>query len=168
MSDKRHPLSILLAQLVGKSNTVVIHTHIIKLLDNDHLSALFFEQLVYWSERTDNPEKWIAKTDADWFEELYLGKKQLIRIRSVLISFDLIETEVKRSKFYSGQPVLHYRVNLEGLESLLTGISRSAKRELPIGVPKGNSYRSAETDVSFTETLPETLQSRLCTLNIDI
>jgi hypothetical protein len=127
--SKPHPLTTLLSRLVGRGNTVVLHMAIVEALDNDHLAALFFEQLTYWSDRADGD--WVVKTDDDWFQELRLSKRQLNRIREVLTERGLIETAVRRSKFYDGQPVLHYRLNQNGIEQFLERIPRSDEMSFP-------------------------------------
>lgn len=163
-------MSRMLTALIGKQHPLVIHPAIIEMLHNDHLAALFFEQLVYWSDKTSDPDGWVAKTDADWFKELLLTPRQLRRCRDVLLEDSLIMTAVRRSRYYDGQPVLHYQVQwdaveatvntyLETLEEGQNGNSRSDKTSLPesdktslLGVTKGNAHN--------TETTSETIQRK--------
>ncbi len=121
--------------LLGESysdNTVsVCPKPFLKLFDDDHLAAMLLNQILYWSERTQDPEGWFYKSYADWQAELGLSEAQVRRIvqgdprvkRTQFTLHDLgIETVVKKAH-KTGAPTVHYRVNrdvfLETIQRLL-------------------------------------------------
>lgn len=136
----------LAARMFGTGNVLIVHRFTLDLLKGDHLAALFLEQLIYWTERTNNPDGWIVKTYAEWENELRLSKYLVSRIVDTLAPFG-VETTLRRSPFHKMQPVLHYRVNLSVLEVKIRELIESEEISLP---------GSEETSLSITETTSET------------
>lgn len=158
----------LLQQTVGDRNTITLHKFVIDLCDGDHLKALLVEQLMYWSERSRSDAGEVAKSDADWHDELRLSPRQMRRIREWLTKSGLCTIQRKRSPFYSGQPVYHYVLNWKVVQRLITAqihaqISESESSELnepassEVNVP--SSSEPDEPVSSFTEPTPEPIQS---------
>lgn len=111
----------LLQQLVGERNTLTLHKFIIDLCDGDHLKALLLEQLMYWSERSRSDDGEVAKSDADWHDEIRLSPRQMRRIREWLKTSGVADVARKRSAYYGGQPVYHYVLDWKVLEAKITG-----------------------------------------------
>jgi hypothetical protein len=99
------------------------HAHPIMLfvrLLGSHQAAWFLNQLLYWSDRTTDPDGWFYRSLQDWQREDCLSRYQIERAldgdpRSttpqVRLSALGIETCVRRTP--NGTPVKHYRVNRE-------------------------------------------------------
>lgn len=104
-------VAALLTQFAGQHNVLVIPRPYLTLCGNDHAAALLLSQIVYWSDRTDDPEGWIAKSYADWEEELGLSRHQVTRALSKVLRALGVETEVRRSAYYQHAPTVHYRIN---------------------------------------------------------
>lgn len=111
--------------LLGESysaNTVsVCPKPFLQLLQDDHLAAMLLNQILYWADRTKDPDGWFYKSYADWRAELGLSEAQVRRImqgdprvkREQIPLRDLgIETVVKKAH-KTGAPTVHYRVNRE-------------------------------------------------------
>ena len=47
--------------------------------NGDHLAALLLSQILYWSDRTSDPDGWFAKSYADWHDEVALTERQIKR-----------------------------------------------------------------------------------------
>jgi hypothetical protein len=129
----RTQVTSLFQKFAGQSATLVIPRPYIDFCEGDHLAALLFSQMLYWSERTDDPDGWFAKSYEDWYEEIGLTERQIKRIvsgdkRRKEDGFSLesvgIETKLARSDYYKGAATLHYRVNREKLEGKINAFSQ--------------------------------------------
>jgi hypothetical protein len=121
---KRDSITALFAQFAGQEGSLVIPRPYIDFCHGDHLAALLLSQILYWSDRTDDPEGWFAKSYEDWHKELCMTDYQVKRAisgdkRRQNGGFCLkdigVETQLKQSKFYSGAATLHYRINPDKL-----------------------------------------------------
>src|SRR4051812_4104689 len=61
-----------------KGNILVLPQVFLEFLDYDHKMAIFLNKLLYWTERTKHPQKWVYKTYHDWYQELGF-KESVIR-----------------------------------------------------------------------------------------
>lgn len=98
----------LLRQFTGQENTLVVPRAFIK-LTGDHVAALILNQVLYWSDRTTDPDGWFYKTAEEWEEELCISRFQLDRSRKVLTPLGL-RTELRK---VGGAPKVHYRLDFE-------------------------------------------------------
>lgn len=97
-------------------------------------AALMFSQAVYW-QRIKRGEWW-WKTQAEWFEECGLSRRELETARKVLVSIGLLEHERRGLPGRS-----FYRVNVSRLKDLLpreSSMAESANQEC------GNSAQRTE------------------------
>lgn len=119
-TKKRDTITALFVGFSGQDNTLVIPRPYIEFCGGDHLTALLLSQILYWAERTDDPDGWFAKSYTDWEKELCMTEYQVKRAisgdkRRKKIGFILenigIETKLERSKYYKGAATLHYKVD---------------------------------------------------------
>ncbi|MHC4647725.1 MAG: hypothetical protein ACYTBJ_19845 [Planctomycetota bacterium] len=124
MTKKRDTITALFIGFSGQDNTLVIPRPYIEFCGGDHLTALLLSQILYWAERTNDPDGWFAKSYTDWEKELCMTEYQVKRAisgdkRRKRIGFILenvgIETKLERSKYYKGAATLHYKVDYEKL-----------------------------------------------------
>jgi len=113
MADKkslevRNLVVSMLTGFAGTSNGVFIPWAFFKWTNRNHPLAVFFSQAIYWHGKTDHPEKWFARTLAEWDEETGLGRAQLERAAVILEQVGL-QRMVKRSMWHNWLPVVHYR-----------------------------------------------------------
>jgi hypothetical protein len=169
MTIPQHPKNPdiqLLERLVGNGNVVTVHTFMID-LTGDHVIAMFLEQLLYWRSRSSDKNHEVAKSDADWYEEIRISERQMRRARAWLLAHKLTKVQRKRSKYYANQPVYHYTVNMGALQqAIVKALSK------PSHIPKvtvaevhepssskvdgSEGTQGDETTGSFTETTAET------------
>lgn len=132
--NTRSALASLLLGFAGQANTLVIPRPFISLCHGDHLAALLLSQILYWQDRTDDPNGWFSKSYEDWDEELGLTETQVKRLirgdkRTKTPMFKLedigVETKLSRAKAYNGAATMHYRVNLEVFEALVLSNARN-------------------------------------------
>lgn len=141
----------LIKEFTGQANMLVAPRSFVK-FTKDHISALVLNQIIYWSERTQDPDGWFYKSGDDWMEELTLTRFQVKRAVNHLKQFG-VETKLKKAH---GAPTLHYRLNNElfyksFFDFLDNGISTNLKME------NRESEKSdiEETSNSLTKTTHE-------------
>jgi len=70
-----------LVERVTQSKNLLMTTPLlVEFFDGDHNAAIFMNQVLYWSDRTKDPEGWFYKTNQNWFEELALSDYQVRRV----------------------------------------------------------------------------------------
>jgi hypothetical protein len=129
----------LLADFGGQGR--VLPRKYIELCDGDHVKAIFFSQLLYWSTKSD----WFYKKYSDWFEELALTERQVRRVTEELKDDGILQTVLSKE---NGVPVLHYHVCREKLADWIV-----AKRSSPILQKEG--VEPYKTEESYKETLDD-------------
>lgn len=102
-SSLREDLANMLADFAGQGKTLTIPRPYLDLFEGDHLKALFFSQLLYWSGKG----KWFYKSYVEWDAEIGLSAKQVRRITKELCDEGIVETAVTQEE---GAPTTHYRV----------------------------------------------------------
>jgi hypothetical protein len=95
-------------QFTGQANVITTPRAFIK-FTGDHISAMLLAQVVYWSDRTDDPDGWFWKSDKEWAEELCLSSYQVRRATARLAELG-VEHAVRR---HCGTPTSHYRLNFD-------------------------------------------------------
>ena len=108
----------LLGESYGDKTLVLCPTAFVTLLNGDHKAAILLAQILYWADRTKDPDGWFYKSYADWQTETGLSEAQVRRIvngdprvQSAQVTLrDLgVETVLKKVK-HTGAPTLHYRI----------------------------------------------------------
>ena len=80
-------------------------------------SSIILSQLLYWQDKTKNPDMWIFKSYKDWILETGLKKCQILKARRILEDkLKIVETITKKVR---GAPTLHYRLKIEALTKLI-------------------------------------------------
>ena len=148
MKDRKEIMGMV-AGLVGNANSLVIPVAFIKAL-GDKDSAMLLSQCLYWTGKSSSGDEWFYKSDADWRDELYMTKNDLIKAKNKLKSLGLIEVKIK--KVY-GDPTCHYRVSAEVLIQWLfhqveKGNSTTEQKEIP---PAGRTCTESTTKITSIE-----------------
>ena len=133
MTTTRNEVTAMFNRFAGQSATLVIPRPYIDLCEGDHLAALLLSQILYWSDRTSDPDGWFAKSYADWHDEVALTERQIKRIvsgddRRKQKGFSLdtvgVKTKLARSDYYQGAATLHYRVDYDVLSAKIIAFSQ--------------------------------------------
>lgn len=146
-------------QLSGKDHGVFVPRVYVGLC-GDFVSAAIFSQLLYWDDRTKDPEGWIAKPHNELFDEIGVtefqerraihGDARTKKTSATLQNFG-VETKVSKSRFHNGDAVTHYRINHEILDhQILKYIGNSDLDNVEISTP---------SDLDNVEISDLTLQS---------
>lgn len=122
--------------------------------------ALMLAQLMYWSDRTTDPDGWIWKRRDDWERELGMSRRQQETARSHLHDLGVVEERVR-----GVPPRLEYRIDWAKIIGYLGGsIPRNGEinwretaqlkaRNVPINLHETRqSLPSETTDRDYSET----------------
>lgn len=141
MEISQRAVKELIRQFTGQAQMLTIPRPYIRLA-GDHESALMLNQIIYWSERTEDSEGWFYKTHDDWAEELELTPAQIRRITKAL---EPLGVEAKLKK-HNGAPKLHYRIREEVFYPKLLAFLEEQK-QCPI-VKKVDNQESKQSKLS--------------------
>ena len=97
----------LIASVIGQKNIIPVPVEFIR-FTGDANTAILLNQIIYWTDRTKDPDKWFYKSYDQWYEELALNKYFVSKSITILKSMGLIETKVK--KIFNGDTILHYKL----------------------------------------------------------
>src|SRR5664279_1440922 len=76
---REHVLA-LLGESYGDKTLVLCPTVFVTLLRGDHKAAILLSQILYWGDRTKDPDGWFYKSYADWRAATGLSAAQVRRI----------------------------------------------------------------------------------------
>jgi hypothetical protein len=111
----------------------------------DISSAIYYQQIYYWSDKGGREDGFIYKTKNEIQEETTLTREQQDRIRKKLVETGWLEVKTINAK---GHPTIHYKP----LKEISISVN-SGKPTIPI---VGNPlYQQCETHVSITESTTE-------------
>jgi len=147
-----HPeLAQTLIAMSGQRNVLTVYRPFV-LFTGSLEAALMLSQLLYWTPRaviqvsdnqTGTVEKWIAKTDVEFSQELCLSVYGVRSARKRLENMNILHTRIKK---FGTTPMVHYRLDIELLETSWRvwlsqgGLGENAKSDsLPIkcwGAPR--------------------------------
>jgi len=142
MEVSQRAVKELIKSFTGQAQMLTIPRPFIR-MTGDHECALMLNQIIYWSERTDDPDGWFYKTHEDWADELEFTPAQVRRITKALEKVG-VESRLKK---HNGAPKLHYRISDEIFHARLLSFLESQQSTRPI-MKKVDNQESALTALS--------------------
>lgn len=118
MVDNNAALKQIFARFMGQHNTLVVYRPFVDFMGGDHAGALFLSQLVYWSDRTSDPEGWFYKSYAEWEFELGVSRYQSMRIIKECEGMGFLQTKVKKA---NGVPTVHFLFDFDKFAEVFIG-----------------------------------------------
>jgi hypothetical protein len=118
--DKNSALATLIA-LTGNRNVITLHVSVVDFC-GDLETALFLEQLLYWTPRSRTG--WVAKSYNELYDELRLSRYAIDKAVKLLRIGDekrpggkvpILKTMLKK---FSGAPTTHYKIDMDALGEL--------------------------------------------------
>lgn len=117
----------LIKRMIDNHNLILAPRILVDFMDGDHLSAIFLNQILYWTDRSSMNDGWFYKSHADWHEEIGFSPFQ---IRNRLDGDDRVEKEKRtlrdvgvqtRMSLIPGtkQPITYYRLDVAMFFGLL-------------------------------------------------
>jgi len=97
----------LVKHLTGQPNVLTIPRAFIAYTGSLE-AALLLSQIIYWSDRTSNPQGWFWKSYREWEEELSLSKHKVNTAVNQIKSKGFLKTRVRKA---NGTPTLHYKLD---------------------------------------------------------
>ncbi len=142
----KNPLAASLLQMAGQSNVITVRRPFVAFTGTLE-AAMLLDQLLYWTSRSVMAG-WIAKTDAEFQEELCLTRYSVRAARDRLVEMGIIETDVRR---FNNFPTQHYHVLMDNLLAQWSEfVSRLSEIE-QTDCAKSDS-RLSEIEQTLTET----------------
>ena len=145
-SKSKNPIAHSLLQMAGQSNVITVRRPFVKFTGSLE-AAMMLDQLLYWTSRSVMGG-WVAKTDAEWQEELCLKRYSVRMACATLQAMKLVETEVRR---FNNFPTQHYRVKLDELNQQWSEFVARLSENEQTDYSKSNS-RLSENEQTLTET----------------
>lgn len=101
--------------LMGQANTITIPRELVRFFDGDYVAAGMMSQLIYWDDKTTDPDGWIYKTAEQWNEELCLSPYQIRRGAEVLGKRGFAARTFRKNRQYRNgtTPVWHYLADMD-------------------------------------------------------
>lgn len=154
-APSKNPLAASLLQMAGQSNVITVRRPFVAFTGSLE-RAMLLDQLLYWTPRSVMGG-WVAKTDAEFQDELCLTRYSIRSARDGLVEMGIIETDVRK---FNGFPTQHYRVNMAELTKQWSAfVSRLSEIEQTVCLESDNPGLS-EIGQSLTETTTETTDNR--------
>lgn len=143
----------LIKHMSGQANVITMPRLFID-MTGDHIQAIVLSQILYWSERTKDPDGWFYKSGKEWKEELGLSNYQITRAVGALKEMG-VETDLRKAA--SGAPTTHYRLNNDVFskwifEFLKNGKSRNSKMNFVVSGKSSDAETTAEPTSEPTAT----------------
>lgn len=162
MAEKNPVLSTLLA-LTGDRNTITLHVKIVDFCNGDIETALFLEQMLYWTPRSSN-DGWVSKSAAEWYDEIRVSRYAIDKAVKLFHVGDekkpagelpFLQTKLKK---FNGSPTIHYKLDTEKLAILWSewlestnGFAENSKTNL-----SNSANPPAKNSNSLTESTSKT------------
>lgn len=151
----------LIEQATQHKHLIVYPTVLVEILDDHHAAALMM-QILYWGDRTTDPQGWFYKSYAEWQQELGLSEYQVRRCldgdprtKSERLTLrDLgVETKLKKAGNF-GSPTMHYRVDRAVFVAVL--VEHLEHR---------HGFQAGQGGEQSQETIPNNVEDRSPTLS---
>jgi len=97
-------IDTLLRAFAGQHNTLVVYRPFVEFMGT-HVGALFLSQLIYWSDRTSNPDGWFHKSYAEWETEIGASRHRVSGAIKKCKKMGFLETKVQK---VNGVPKMHF------------------------------------------------------------
>ncbi len=163
----REQIIDLIQESQGEVIVLGVPKALVDFLHGDHRAAILLNQMLYWADRTDDPEGWFYKSYPEWEKELGLSAYQVRRRVDDLLK--PVGVEVKKRKGRLPSPTLHYRVQVEKLTAALREWLRSSTnlrietevssgwniKEVDGGNESSSGVETEEPSGTLTETPPQ-------------
>lgn len=143
----------IIAKFVGQANVLSIPVALIDATGSID-AALFLSQLLYWSDRGSLKDGWIAKSYAEWHDEIRLSKYEVSKAAASLADAG-VQTKVAK---WNGAPTVHYRIEKETFWKWIV-----KKLDNPGSSRNLTNQDSEETSQTYTETTQQTTAEKRAT-----
>lgn len=134
----------LIRRLSGQANVITAPRIYVEILGSIE-GAVFLSQLIYWSDRTKDPDGWFAKSYLEWQAEIALSKFQVARWSKLFADEGFLETKLAK---WRGAPTVYYRLSISTFWKWIV-------KKLDNGLLRNFTMDCQETSQSYTKTTTE-------------
>lgn len=145
-APSKNPLAQGLLEMAGQSNVITIRKPFVSFTGSLE-AAMLLDQLLYWTSRSVMGG-WIAKSDADFQEELSLTRYGVRSARDTLLQMGIVEIDLRK---FNGFPTQHYRLDMDKLSHQWAAFVLRLSEIEQTDCPKTDTPLS-ENGQSLTET----------------
>jgi len=105
--------------------------------------AVLWSQLLYWTERTKDPQGWIYKTQKDLYDETGMSRKEQETARDLGAKLGVLMSDVRGKP-----PTVHYRVDMDRMIELIERHEKENPAETKVKESRGVAGISYLTTIS--------------------
>jgi hypothetical protein len=131
-------------------NPIAFYPKLAELL-GDIPSAIYYQQLNYWSDKGSRDDGFIYKSKHEIQEETTLTREQQDRIKAKLVKMGWLETKLIQVK---GHPVIHYKT-LKHIDISISGKPTNGKAGKPLMDTRESHLSSTKTTTENTPLAAE-------------
>jgi hypothetical protein len=161
---------------VSRASQEMIHTPVCWVdIAGDLVSGILLGQILYWHGQDKNGNSrlkvrkddgyWLAKKHTDWWDEIRLTEKQVVRALAILEEKEVIVTKIYR---FAGSPTTHIQVDFDRLghmlseyqEKLASGEFCAETTQREVSKPPKGKNGNLPKGATLTETTTETTTER--------
>jgi hypothetical protein len=102
----------LLESATQQAGFFLVHPALIEFM-GDLGAGVLLGRLLYWRDRSNDPEKWVYKSNPEWQAETCMGRHAIEQGAKVLIARGYVETE---KRYVARSFRTHYRLRMDVLE----------------------------------------------------
>lgn len=119
-------------------------------------AGMLLSQLLYWSDKGNDPEGWFYKSYIEWAEHLFLTEYQVRKFSKQFENAGFLEVKLKK---VNGSPTLHYRIKRGEFSEWILKNLRIESAKFPNPNPKISESNNKETETT-TETTNKEVSER--------
>ncbi len=97
-----------ISSIIGQSHIIPVHVEFTRFVGGDANTSMLLSQIIYWTDKTSDPDGWFYKSYDEWERETALTKRKVSRSVDTFKKMGLVETKVKK---INNNTILHYRFN---------------------------------------------------------
>lgn len=137
-------MRLLIQTYSGNQNHFTIPKIYVEMFE-DFNTAVLFNQMIFWSDKSSRSDGFFYKTYKEWEEEIHLSEYQVRRSANKLEKLGFLEKKIKRA---NGSPTAHYRIHMQKTSESILKFLKNQNRSF-------SSYQPEVSSESLTEDYTE-------------
>lgn len=115
----------LISSISGQDNYLTVNRIFVQFMGSLE-GGVFLQQLIFWSDKTQNLDGFFYKTYGEWNEEVCLSEYSVRKQTKILKDKKLLETKLKKA---NGSPTVHYKLDITGFLKILESFLKNLRME---------------------------------------
>lgn len=157
--NNRQDVINLIKAVSGQANVLTIPRALVEYTEGLD-RGLLLSQIIYWSDKTNDPDGWFYKTYAEWQQEICLSEYEVRRNAKWLVEKDILQIKVKKAP--NGNPTVHYRLDWDKFsESFLDFLQKRNQKDSSNGTQVSEGTLNTEITAESTASKGTTATPRI-------